>query len=77
MEAQECETKTWKNEALCKMFLGTYNINLDLVLFVCLFVFSPCRPDGIGTITVDEKAWFEEIKIRLWNLLAYQITRYR
>ena len=46
-------------------------------LFVCLFVFSHCRPDGIGTITVDEKAWFEEIKIRLWNLLAYQITRYR
>ena len=38
MEAQECETKTWKNGALCKMFLGTYNINLDLVLFVCLFV---------------------------------------
>lgn len=35
------------------------------------------RPDGIGTITVDEKTWFEEIKIRLWNLLAYQITRYR
>lgn len=35
------------------------------------------RPDGIGTITVDEKNWFEEIKIRLWNLLSYQITHYR
>ncbi|XP_068714744.1 calcium-dependent secretion activator 1-like [Montipora foliosa] len=35
------------------------------------------RPDGIGTITVDEKTFFEEIKIRLWNLLAYQITHYR
>lgn len=35
------------------------------------------RPDGLGTITVDEKTWFEDIKIRLWNLLAYQITRFR
>ena len=35
------------------------------------------RPDGIGTITSDEKTWFEEIKVRLWNLLAYQITHYR
>ncbi|RMX58014.1 hypothetical protein pdam_00020415, partial [Pocillopora damicornis] len=35
------------------------------------------RPDGLGTITVDEKTRFEDIKIRLWNLLAYQITRFR
>ena len=47
-----------------------------LCLFVCFFIFHG-RPDGIGTITVDEKTLFEEIKIRLWNLLAYQITHYR
>ncbi|EDO45421.1 predicted protein, partial [Nematostella vectensis] len=35
------------------------------------------RPDGIGTITVDEKNKFEEIKDRLWNLLAHQITHFR
>ena len=26
---------------------------------------------------MDEKTRFEDIKIRLWNLLAYQITRFR
>ena len=66
-------------------FLASFrNVNyfsLSELVYVCFvelesfnFLF---RPDGIGTITSDEKTWFEEIKVRLWNLLAYQITHYR
>lgn len=36
-----------------------------------------CRPDGIGTVTVDEKERFEEIKERLRVLLENQITHFR
>lgn len=46
-------------------------------LLAWLGLFFYIRPDGLGTITVDEKTRFEDIKIRLWNLLAYQITRFR
>ncbi|XP_030632139.1 calcium-dependent secretion activator 1 isoform X10 [Chanos chanos] len=35
------------------------------------------RPDGIGTVTVDEKERFEEIKERLRMLLENQITHFR
>ncbi|XP_041080961.1 calcium-dependent secretion activator 1 isoform X8 [Polyodon spathula] len=35
------------------------------------------RPDGIGTVTVDEKERFEEIKERLRLLLENQITHFR
>ncbi|XP_059394334.1 calcium-dependent secretion activator 1 isoform X9 [Carassius carassius] len=35
------------------------------------------RPDGIGTITVEEKERFEEIKERLRVLLENQITHFR
>ncbi|XP_067100965.1 calcium-dependent secretion activator 1 isoform X7 [Osmerus mordax] len=35
------------------------------------------RPDGIGTVTVDEKQRFEEIKERLRVLLENQITHFR
>ncbi|XP_027496109.1 calcium-dependent secretion activator 1 isoform X2 [Corapipo altera] len=35
------------------------------------------RPDGIGTVTVDEKERFEEIKERLRVLLENQITHFR
>lgn len=37
----------------------------------------PCRPDGIGTVTVEEKERFEEIKERLRVLLENQITHFR
>ncbi|XP_068109886.1 calcium-dependent secretion activator 1 isoform X19 [Hyperolius riggenbachi] len=35
------------------------------------------RPDGIGTVTVEEKEQFEEIKERLRLLLENQITHFR
>ncbi|XP_068109881.1 calcium-dependent secretion activator 1 isoform X14 [Hyperolius riggenbachi] len=38
---------------------------------------EPKRPDGIGTVTVEEKEQFEEIKERLRLLLENQITHFR
>ncbi|XP_054844100.1 calcium-dependent secretion activator 2 [Eublepharis macularius] len=35
------------------------------------------RPDGIGTVTVDEKEKFEDIKERLASLLENQISHFR
>ncbi|XP_063302896.1 calcium-dependent secretion activator 2 isoform X3 [Pelobates fuscus] len=35
------------------------------------------RPDGIGTVTADEKEQFEEIKDRLLSLLENQISHFR
>nr|XP_055041057.1 calcium-dependent secretion activator 1 isoform X11 [Misgurnus anguillicaudatus] len=40
-------------------------------------VAGPRRPDGIGTVTVEEKEHFEEIKERLRVLLENQITHFR
>ncbi|XP_074862322.1 calcium-dependent secretion activator 1 isoform X4 [Carettochelys insculpta] len=38
---------------------------------------EPKRPDGIGTVTIEEKERFEEIKERLRLLLENQITHFR
>lgn len=38
---------------------------------------SSHRPDGIGTVTIEEKERFEEIKERLRVLLENQITHFR
>lgn len=35
------------------------------------------RPDGVGSITHEEKEKFSEIKERLRQLLEYQITNFR
>ncbi len=35
------------------------------------------RPDGVGTVTVDEKEHFTQIKDRLRVLLEHQITNFR
>ena len=35
------------------------------------------RPDGIGTVTAEEKERFDEIKERLRILLENQITHFR
>lgn len=35
------------------------------------------RPDGIGTVTVEEKDMFNNIKDRLKVLLEHQITHFR
>ena len=37
----------------------------------------PGRPDGVGSITVQEKEKFAEIKERLKTLLQHQITNFR
>uniref|UniRef100_A0A8C4R6J6 Ca2+-dependent activator protein for secretion b n=1 Tax=Eptatretus burgeri TaxID=7764 RepID=A0A8C4R6J6_EPTBU len=39
--------------------------------------FDPKRPDGIGTVAVEEKEQFEEVKERLRCLLENQITHFR
>uniref|UniRef100_A0A8C7UP49 Ca2+-dependent activator protein for secretion b n=1 Tax=Oncorhynchus mykiss TaxID=8022 RepID=A0A8C7UP49_ONCMY len=38
---------------------------------------EPIRPDGLGTVKVDEKERFEEIKERLRVILEHQITNFR
>lgn len=45
------------------------------VLFVLYDVIL--RPDGLGTVKVDEKERFEEIKERLRVILEHQITNFR
>ena len=35
------------------------------------------RPDGVNTVTIDEKERFEEIKDRLKAYLGNQITQFR
>uniref|UniRef100_A0A673KJE4 Calcium-dependent secretion activator 1-like n=1 Tax=Sinocyclocheilus rhinocerous TaxID=307959 RepID=A0A673KJE4_9TELE len=46
----------------------------DSCIHLCVF---RLRPDGIGTVTVEEKERFEEIKERLRVLLENQITHFR
>uniref|UniRef100_A0A8C2BSJ4 Ca2+-dependent activator protein for secretion a n=1 Tax=Cyprinus carpio TaxID=7962 RepID=A0A8C2BSJ4_CYPCA len=46
----------------------------DSCNYLCVF---RLRPDGIGTVTVEEKERFEEIKERLRILLENQITHFR
>lgn len=36
-----------------------------------------CRPDGMGTVTEEEKDEFEEVRSRLLTLLENQITHFR
>jgi hypothetical protein len=55
---------------------------IDPTLLHYSFAFCAChvhgnRPDGIGTVTNEEKTKFDEIKERLRNLLEYQITHFR
>lgn len=38
---------------------------------------DPCRPDGLSTVTVDEKERFEEIKERLRVILENNIVNFR
>uniref|UniRef100_A0AAY4C4C8 Ca2+-dependent activator protein for secretion b n=1 Tax=Denticeps clupeoides TaxID=299321 RepID=A0AAY4C4C8_9TELE len=42
-----------------------------------LFTTEPNKPDGLGTVVVEEKERFEEIKERLRVLLENQITNFR
>lgn len=48
---------------------------LDVLLIYTIYYF--CRPDGVNTVTVDEKERFEEIKDRLRAYLSSQITHFR
>lgn len=38
---------------------------------------SLARPDGMGTVTVEEKEQFEAVRSRLMALLEHQITHFR
>lgn len=42
-----------------------------------LLPYDPCRPDGLSTVTVDEKERFEEIKERLRVILENNIVNFR
>uniref|UniRef100_A0A8C1X0I8 Ca2+-dependent activator protein for secretion a n=1 Tax=Cyprinus carpio TaxID=7962 RepID=A0A8C1X0I8_CYPCA len=61
----------------------SYRLSHTLYLFLTLSCIHLCvcvfhlRPDGIGTVTVEEKERFEEIKERLRVLLENQITHFR
>lgn len=50
----------------------SHEVKCELLMAFLLF-----RPDGIGTVTVEEKERFEEIKERLRLLLENQITHFR
>jgi hypothetical protein len=61
---------------------GEKGLPIDPTLLHYSFAFCAChvhgnRPDGIGTVTIEEKQKFDEIKERLRNLLEFQITNYR
>ena len=43
-------------------------------LFLVIYFF---RPDGVGTVTLEEKERFQEVKDRLKVLLEKQITNFR
>ena len=61
---------------------GEQGMITDPTLLHYSFAFCAChvhgnRPDGIGTVTNEEKIKFDEIKERLRNLLEHQITHFR
>ena len=55
----------------------TVRHDLILLLLYLVVACNPFRPDGIGTVTVEEKDLYAGIKERLRNLLAHQITNFR
>ena len=55
------------------MLFNTIALLLAHYIPTCLVV----RPDGVNTVTIDEKERYEEIKERLKDFLANQITKFR
>lgn len=58
------------------------NVMIDPTLIHFSFAFCAShvhgnRPDGVGSITHEEKEKFQEVKERLRVLLEYQITNFR
>lgn len=47
------------------------------IFFICFSLSTFCRPDGVGTVTLEEKERFQEVKDRLKVLLEKQITNFR
>ncbi|KAF2981096.1 hypothetical protein EK904_010397 [Melospiza melodia maxima] len=62
---------------LADAFGGWVDQSRSLLLPGMLCTAGFAMPDGIGTVTVDEKERFEEIKERLRVLLENQITHFR
>ena len=61
---------------------GEKSYTIDPTLLHYSFAFCAChvhgnRPDGLGTVTNEEKQKFDEVKERLRILLEYQITNFR
>lgn len=54
-----------------------FNLLVVWKKFLYSFFFAIHRPDGVGSITHEEKEKFSEIKERLRQLLEFQITNFR
>lgn len=57
-------------------YINLYVVSLKTKLHKTKYVYFS-RPDGVGSITHEEKEKFAEIKERLRILLEYQITNFR
>lgn len=57
--------------------LQSYRRGVRTSKFLMLTNESVCRPDGVGTVTHEERDKFVEIKERLRVYLEYQITNFR
>lgn len=55
-------------------FITIYHWSCDLWLWPCVCLF---RPDGMGTVTVEEKEKFQAVRSRLMALLENHITYFR
>lgn len=55
--------------------VGERVTDVSVCLSVCRVSFL--RPDGMGTVLVEEKEQFESIRSRLMSLLENQITHFR
>ena len=78
-------TRTWSiREKICRIFFRSfkYFANLPFLTLNSIFInqyryLTDFRPDGVGTVTQEEKENFTTIKKRLRVLLEHQITNFR
>uniref|UniRef100_A0A667XQF5 Calcium dependent secretion activator 2 n=1 Tax=Myripristis murdjan TaxID=586833 RepID=A0A667XQF5_9TELE len=61
--------------AFCASHVHGNSIQLTSPAF--FVIFCVFRPDGMGTVTVEEKEQFEAVRNRLMALLEHQITHFR
>uniref|UniRef100_A0A8C6SWC6 Calcium dependent secretion activator 2 n=1 Tax=Neogobius melanostomus TaxID=47308 RepID=A0A8C6SWC6_9GOBI len=68
-----CASHDWTAPTSTKFNVKWY-LPFDVSLCSVLFLL---RPDGMGTVTVEEKEQFEAVRTRLMTLLENQITHFR